>query len=87
MVCSKAINNSMACSIAIKDGMACIKAINDGMACSKANCHTAVEVMVAMELRKIQAKPVYAIVNFSVNNNYRQVILIAVNFYYTIENE
>ena len=44
------------------------------MACSKADCHTAVEAMAAMELRKIQAKPVYTIVNISVNNNYRQVI-------------
>ena len=54
--------------------MACSKAINDGMACSKADCHTAVKAMAAMELRKIQAKPVYTIVNISVNNNYRQVI-------------
>ena len=40
----------------------------------QADCHTAVEAMVAMELRKILVKPVYTIVNISVNNNYRQVI-------------
>ena len=39
------------------------------MACSKADCHTAVEAMAAMELRKIQAKPVYMIVSVPVNSN------------------
>ena len=37
--------------------------------------------------KKIQENSVSTIVNISVNNNYRQVILMAVNFYYTIENE
>ena len=59
--------------------MACTK-----VDCFTAECHTAeiiflfalsaVEAMAAMKLRKIQAKPVYTIVNISVNNNYHQVI-------------
>ena len=43
--------------------------------------------MAAMELRKIKEKPLYAVVNIPVNNNDRQVILMAMNFYYSIENE
>ena len=43
--------------------------------------------MAAMELRNIKEKPLYAVLNISLNNNDRQVILMAMNFYYSIENE
>ena len=43
--------------------------------------------MAAMELRKMKEKPLYAILNIPVSNNDRQVILMAMNFYYSIENE
>ena len=36
---------------------------------------------------RIQAEPIYAVVNIRVNNNDRQVILMEMNFYYIIENE
>ena len=43
--------------------------------------------MAAMELRNIKEKPLYAVLNIPVNNNDCQVILMAMNFYYSSENE
>ena len=45
-----------------------------------------VETMARVNSR-IQAEPIYAVVNIQINNADRQVILMEMKFYYIIENE